>query len=201
MNSWKFFVTGLVVFVVLAIGLSVVWGNGHFLMWLTGHRSLFLDYFFYYVTKLGEEHGFIVIGVLFLFRHWRRSVMIALLGLAVTVATFILKSIFQFERPDLFLTRIGWEGPLAVLDYPLLSGHASFPSGHSMAAWALITFIAALYRKPMPVAICLFVGISVSISRVYLMAHFLRDVAVGAAFGFAIGYAAFEVYNKALKVK
>ena len=192
---------GTVVFVLLSIGISVVWGNGQFLIWLTGHRSVYADYFFYYVTKLGEEHGFILIGVVFLFRYWRRSLMIAALGLSVTVVTFILKTIFQFERPGLFLTRMGWEGPLAVLDYPLLSGHSSFPSGHSMAAWALFTFVAALYRRPIPAIICLFVGISVSISRVYLMAHFLRDVAVGAAVGFAIGYAAFMVYDKRLKSK
>ena len=201
MSGWRLFGIGTIVFVTLSLAGSLFYGNGHYLMWLAGHRSPAADYFFYYVTKLGEEYGYVVIGVIFLFRHWRKSLMIAFLGFAVTLVTFLLKSAFQFERPSLFLARIGWEGPLTVLDYPLLSGHSSFPSGHSMAAWALFTFVAALYRKPSIAIACLLLAVSVSMSRVYLMAHFLQDVAIGAAVGFAIGYLAFYVYDTKLKIK
>ncbi len=200
MKPWNLFVIGTVLFVGLGLSLSLICGHGQFLIWLAGHRTPFADYFFYYVTKLGEEHGYVLIGVIFLFRHWRRSVMIAGLGIAVTLVTYILKSIFQFERPSLFLARLGWDGPLAVFDYPLLSGHASFPSGHTMAAWALFTFVVALYRKSSVAILCLFLAISVSISRIYLMAHFLRDVALGAAVGFALGYLFFYIYGRVFKV-
>jgi membrane-associated phospholipid phosphatase len=201
MNSWRIFSIGTVVFVLVSLVASTVLGHGQFLMWLSGHRSPAADYYFYYVTKLGEEHGFVLIGVIFLFRYWRRSLMIAVMGLTVTVVTYLLKSFFQFERPSLFLNRMGWEGPLAVLDYPMLSGHSSFPSGHSMAAWALFAFVAALYRQTGVAVTCLFLAISVSISRVYLMAHFLRDVALGAAVGFAIGYLIYYIYDTKLKIK
>ena len=72
------------------------------------------------------------------------------------IVTYLLKEWFQHERPFLYLERTGWEGPLGVLDYQVLSGHASFPSGHSMAAWALFTMTAALIRKPWVSFVCLF---------------------------------------------
>lgn len=193
--------TGTIAFVVLSLSISLIGGHGQFLIWLADHRTITADYYFYYATRLGEEYGFVAIGIFFLFRQWRKSLMIAVLGLTVTVVTYILKTIFQFQRPSLFLAEMGWEGPLAVLDYPVLAGYASFPSGHSMAAWALFTFMAALYRKPVVAIGCLFLAISVSMSRVYLMAHFLRDVAVGAAIGFAIGYLIYYVYDTRLKTR
>ncbi len=201
MNPWKLFVAGMGVFVILSFTISIILGHGQFLIWLADHRSPVADYFFYYITKLGEEYGFVVIGVIFLFRSWRRSLMILALGLIVTLITFVLKKTFYFERPSMFLERMVWEGPREVLDYSLLIGHSSFPSGHSMAAWALFTFIVALYRKSWVSIVCFVLAISVSISRVYLMAHFLRDVAMGAFIGFLIGYLVFYIYDTRLKIR
>jgi membrane-associated phospholipid phosphatase len=85
---------------------------------------------------------------------------------------------------------------MGVLDYQVLSGYASFPSGHSLAAWALFTLTAAMIRKTWVSILCLFLAASVAISRVYLMAHFLRDVIGGAAIGFVMGYAIYWAYDK-----
>ena len=70
-----------------------------------------------------------------------------------------------------------------------------------MAAWALFTLTAALIRKTWVSLVCLFLAASVSISRVYLMAHFLRDVIVGAAVGFSVGLAMYLLYDNWMKKK
>ena len=53
-----------------------------------------------------------------------------------------------------------------------------------------------MIRKTWVSLLCLFLAASVAISRVYLMAHFLRDVIGGAAIGFVIGFAIYLVYDK-----
>ena len=199
MMAWRFFVVGTFVLICIGISLTFFGDKGHFLTWLSGHRNIALDYYFYYVTKLGEEAGYFIIGIILWLRSWRKMLMVGLLGGIVTVASYLMKQFFEQERPSLYLKRIGWDGPMDVLDYQLLSGHASFPSGHSMAAWALFTLTAALIRKTWVSVLCLFLAASVSISRVYLMAHFLRDVIAGAAVGFSLGFIIYVVYDNWMK--
>jgi membrane-associated phospholipid phosphatase len=110
--------------------------------------------------------------------------------------TYLLKSYFYHERPALFLKQMDWVGPTDVLDYHMLIGHTSFPSGHSMAAWALFTLTATMLRNSWVSAACLFLAVSVSLSRIYLMAHFLEDVVFGAGVGCLLGYGMQYGYDK-----
>ena len=190
---------GAVVLFLIGISMSFIGDKGFFLKWLAHNRNVLADYYFYYTTRLGEPFGFIIISLIVWLKSWRRMVIIPLAGGIVTLVSYLLKSLFSHERPILYLNRTGWEGPMEVLDYYLYTGHASFPSGHSMAAWALFTLTAALIRKTWVSWICLFLAASVSISRVYLMVHFLQDVVAGAAVGFAIGYAIYYMYEKWVK--
>jgi membrane-associated phospholipid phosphatase len=201
MNAWRIYLTGTVIILISGVALTFPGDKAYFLKWLTTQRNPAADYYFYYITRLGEEYGFVVIGLMLWLRSWRRMVVIPILGGIVMLLSFILKELFEEERPLLYLRRTGWDGPMAVLDYHLLSGHASFPSGHSMAAWALFTLTAALIRKTWVSLLCLFLAVSVSISRVYLMAHFLRDVIAGAAIGFALGIIIYYAYDKWLNKK
>jgi undecaprenyl-diphosphatase len=64
----------------------------------------------------------------------------------------------------------------------------SFPSGHSITAFAVATSLGAFYPPALPVL--LFCASSVAVSRVLLGMHFLSDVIAGSALGAALGYAA-----------
>lgn len=186
---------GAMLLIVLgAIG-SVAGEKQDFLIWMTKWRQPVLDYFFYYATQLGETPGFVVAGLFLWWGSWRKMVFVPFLGLMSTVITYVLKKSFGHERPALLLDRIDWQGPLGVMDYQLLTGHSSFPSGHSMAAWALFAFVAAIVNRHWMTALCLFFAAAVSLSRVYLMAHFLQDVVAGAFFGTFLGYASYRLHT------
>lgn len=187
---------GACLLILLGTGLTFLGDKSHLVIWFAHHRHPWSDQFFYHVTKLGEPPGFIMIGLLLWFRSWRKMLVIPLIGGVVTVVSYVLKNIFEHERPTVYLRRMGWEGPMGVMDYHLLTGFASFPSGHSMAAWALFTLTACLIRKTWVSLLCLFLAASVSISRVYLMAHFLRDVIAGAVVGFILGYLAWYLFDR-----
>lgn len=64
--------------------------------------------------------------------------------------------------------------------------HFSFPSGHSMTAFAIATALVAFY--PPSGGVLYFCAGSVALSRIVLGMHFTSDVLVGSGIGVAIGY-------------
>ena len=72
--------------------------------------------------------------------------------------------------------------PYEIYETPTrLGGGSSFPSRHAFSIFAIGTSIALLY--PVLAAMILLLGIALSVSRVLLGAHFLRDVIAGAMIG------------------
>jgi membrane-associated phospholipid phosphatase len=69
----------------------------------------------------------------------------------------------------------------------VLSGHGSFPSGHTIAAFSVATVIARRYGNHRWVPYAAYgMAALVGFSRLSLSAHFLSDVFVGAALGYSI---------------
>ena len=64
----------------------------------------------------------------------------------------------------------------------------SFPSGHSITAFAVAVSLGFFY--PPLLAGLLFCAASVAVSRILLGLHFLTDVLAGSALGVALGYSA-----------
>ncbi len=64
----------------------------------------------------------------------------------------------------------------------------SFPSGHSMTAFAVTVTLAAFY--PVLLGLLLVCAASVAVSRVLLGMHFVSDVVAGSILGGLVGYAA-----------
>jgi len=68
----------------------------------------------------------------------------------------------------------------------------SFPSGHSMTAFAVATVIGLFY--PSLMAGVVFCAISIAASRILLGMHFLSDVVAGSLLGASIGYWAYHLF-------
>lgn len=71
--------------------------------------------------------------------------------------------------------------------------HFSFPSGHSITAFAVGVPLALFYPPLLPAL--LFCAVSVAASRVVLGMHFLSDVAAGSLIGAVLGYGAYLIYT------
>lgn len=69
----------------------------------------------------------------------------------------------------------------------------SFPSGHSITAFAIAMCIGLFY--PQLQDALLFIAVCIAISRVILGMHFVSDVIVGSAIGSALGYSAFRIFS------
>lgn len=140
-------------------------------------------------TRLGDGWLWLLTGLLLLALGGRGLDVLGAAALAAAVANGLLIPLKRrFRRP-----RPCERGPSAhfVVPYrPHFRDDAfSFPSGHSLNAFAVSTVIALAFPSLAPIAFL--VAASVAASRVFLGLHFLTDVVVGAALGAAIGASAF----------
>jgi undecaprenyl-diphosphatase len=68
----------------------------------------------------------------------------------------------------------------------------SFPSGHTITAFAVATTVALFF--PALLVGVMFCAFSVAASRVLLGMHFLSDVLAGAIIGSSLGYSAYLLF-------
>lgn len=68
----------------------------------------------------------------------------------------------------------------------------SFPSGHTMTAFAVAISLSLFY--PSLIAVLLFCAFSIAVSRILLGMHFLSDVMVGAIIGSGLGYVGYLAF-------
>lgn len=69
----------------------------------------------------------------------------------------------------------------------------SFPSGHTITAFAMALSVGGFYPALLP--IMLFLALSIGVSRIMLGMHFFSDVLAGAAIGSFLGHSAYLFFH------
>src|SRR5215467_15477205 len=136
------------------------------------------------VTRLGDGWIWYALGFLLLaFAGPQRFAAVCAAGAAAVLGIFVfkaLKHLSQRPRPCQIEPHC-WAKVLPPDQF-------SFPSGHTMTAFAISLVVSYFY--PSLEAPLYFLAISIGVSRVVLGMHFLSDVLAGALLGSALGVAA-----------
>ncbi len=113
-----------------------------------------------------------------------RALLATVLAVSVGIALFIqLKRVCHRRRPCALEPHC-WATLLPPDQF-------SFPSGHTITAFAVATSLTIFY--PALIVGLAFCALSVAVSRIILGMHFLTDVIAGAAIGGLLGYVAAEL--------
>lgn len=107
-------------------------------------------------------------------------------------ATFLIKLTANRQRP--FVTY-----PLLINDKASEAAGASFPSGHTSAAFATATSLSMAYPKWYVIAPSFAYASAVGYSRLYLGVHYPSDVLAGAIIGSASAYFTFKAQKWLMK--
>lgn len=185
----------MVIFLITLL-LWAVNDHGDAVLFINANRTEFLDLFFKYFTYLGDG---VLVAIIFPFLivwKWRLGITFLGLGLAQLITAQGLKRFVfgNIARPTRY-----FEG---VVDLQLIEGIShhgsfSFPSGHTITAFALATFFAILFRENKLISATLLPGaILVAISRVYLLQHFLRDVLAGSMIGVVLAITVYLLFER-----
>lgn len=165
--------------------------HGDEIIYVNNRGSEVLNTFFRAATRLAEEEMyFFWIGVMVLYRY-RNAIVITGIGVSAALVSFGTKAIFSTPRPLLYFEYQLPElfGQLNLMDdFQYNAGSNSFPSGHTLSAFALYGFLAFSARnKKLMTPLLLSLAVLVALSRVYLLQHFLQDVLMGSVLGVALG--------------
>jgi membrane-associated phospholipid phosphatase len=164
--------------------------KGDALLFFNQNHSPFWNTFFIYATKLGEEGIYILTILGSLFIRFRYSILFLLTGGLVAVLSFLAKQFFKYDRPFTFFDKQGLAETIDFIDgVYILKGTTSFPSGHTMSAFAVYSLLVLLlpiaHKKWMALPLLL-IAVLVGISRIYLVHHFLMDVCLGSVLGLMV---------------
>jgi membrane-associated phospholipid phosphatase len=176
----------LLVFSILAV--SLVWSAGQrmdvwaFLFFnLRGPRPVWLDRTMLGFTQIGSGMTALAIGVVSFLAGDRLVVYEIILGtLTLWIVVELVKAVVRRSRPFIRVTRARIVGYRA--------GGRSFPSGHTSQAFFMATLMAGHFHASAWVAFLLYaIALLVGITRMYVGAHYPRDVLAGAILGSAWG--------------
>ncbi len=177
------------------IGMYIVFSTDKYSLHLeiNSFHSLTFDYFFKYATYLGDGMVFLVAVLIVL---WKRKEMftVFLMGSLMTLLTsFVLKNYicYNYPRPyEVFGDRLH-----LIVGEHMRHWH-SFPSGHTMSAFAMFFLMIFISNKFYYKSIWLLLAILAGISRIYLSQHFFEDVIGGSLIGFIIAVFAYLLGTK-----
>jgi membrane-associated phospholipid phosphatase len=176
----------LIVFSLVAI--SLVWSAGQRLdAWvfltfnLRWSRPFWLDRMMLGFTQLGNGLTPLGIGLVLFLAGDRLLAYELILGtLTLWLLVELIKFLVHRSRPFIRLTQA------RIVGYP--ANGRSFPSGHTSLAFFMATLAAPYFHASVWVVILLYTAaLLVGITRMYVGAHYPRDVLAGAILGSAWG--------------
>ena len=161
------------------------------IIFLQDFRNVFFDFFFNFISFLGEEYVYIFfLSIVYYTYDKKMGEFLAItLGLSATVNT-ILKNIVCAPRPfEKYPTLVENLRPETSLGN-------SFPSGHTQN-FSTVLFSLSFYKNKLAFFyVSTVLVLLMMLSRMYLGVHFLEDVVVAGILGLIIAYFLNKLYNK-----
>jgi membrane-associated phospholipid phosphatase len=170
-------------FLFALVTLSLIWSAGQrldsqvFMLFNIRGYPRWLDRFMWLATQLGNMlTAFIAVFLLFIL-NYRRLAIVTILGvLTLWVLVETIKALSIRERPFLTINKsrvIGWRE----------KGH-SFPSGHTTQIFFMTTLFVHHFQPGVVGTAALYaVATLVGFTRIYIGAHYPRDVIAGVVLG------------------
>jgi membrane-associated phospholipid phosphatase len=189
-NHRTFFIIFLL-WVIIGALLQFFFTQTDIMFWLNQQHNSFFDEFFENITYLGEDFIWLALLGYFVFVSYFQKItklkeikLLIITWLAKVFVSVSLKNIFNLPRPMEVYQNFGRE--IHLVNGVEIYHWQSFPSGHTMTAFAFVCFVAIVLNKPKWSVVCLLIAMLVGISRIYLFQHFPRDVFAGSVLGMGV---------------
>lgn len=147
-------------------------------------HSVFFDYFFKYLTNLGDGAMIAILFIALLFVKYRYAFAFLAGSLLTSAVVNILKKLVLHDmyRPSKYFEMYETY-QLHLVEGVKLHSLQSFPSGHTATAFNVFFMLAMLVKNKFLKLILFILAALVAYSRVYLSQHFLIDISAGSVLG------------------
>ena len=185
-KTHKILTSLLLIFGILAV--SLVWSAGQRIdTWvfsyfnIYGARSIWMDRSMFVITQLGSGMAALAIALILFFTNNRRLAYELILGsVLLWMVVLLIKILIHRSRPSFQLTGA------RIVGYKQVG--QSFPSGHTSQAFFLAVLLTQHFHLSMWITLLVFAAaLMVGVTRMYVGAHYPRDVLAGIVLGSAWG--------------
>ena len=185
----------LVPFLLGTLFLMIKYGKGPSHLIVNEWHSPMTDVFFKYVTHLGDGAIFALVILILLFVKIRWAFYELFAALMTLIFVFVTKQIIfkGAPRPTNFFEN---SETLHLVEGVKMHTMNSFPSGHTITAFAIFIILAMVVKKQYLKVLFTLTAILAGFSRVYLSQHFLEDIFLGALIGVAIALLSCALVDK-----
>lgn len=178
----RLFIIGYLLILISAFLLKLIFSKEEIFLYINAHYSTFGDFFFQYITHVGDGIFVILFTLILLGFSYRQSVLsFAIYIISSQLVQFLKRVVFsEVPRPSKY-----FEGKanLHFVDGVTLNQMMSFPSGHTTSVFAFMAFLSIITKNKYFSILYLLVACIVSFSRIYLSQHFLEDTMAGSIIG------------------
>lgn len=181
----KYFFIPYFVFLVVGAATILLTTKSALHLFFNSYHASFFNYFFYYITYLGDGFTATIVTILLLMIRYRYAIIVALSCLLASAITQVLKHYVFYDslRPKKFFEGIA---DLHLLSHVENYSYNSFPSGHTTVAFALCTSITFFVQNNTFKLMLFILAFLIGYSRVYISQHFFEDVYAGTIIGTTI---------------
>jgi membrane-associated phospholipid phosphatase len=181
-STHRWYFTGYILLLLITTIPQLYLNQNALFLEINKQHSGFLDFFFYWLTYLGDGLTFVLIIIALLFLSYSKALTGLIIFLSTSLLAQFLKRVFfaDYRRPFSLLSD---QHELHVLDQVTPLSTLSFPSGHSVTVFALATFLVLAFPNKKVSLIWLVLAWLTAYSRVYLTHHFPIDIWAGSIIG------------------
>jgi membrane-associated phospholipid phosphatase len=178
----RFFFYGYLIVLIAGSLLLLCNGKTNSFLLLNEYHLTWIDYFFIGYTYFGDGlFALLLVGIFFFIVKKRKLAVILLIAYSSTgILAQVIKPLVHSPRPEtyFFPQRLPF-----FIDNIIHAGDNSFPSGHTVTAFAVAAVLALHTSNRSYHFLLLFAAVMVGYSRIYLSQHFFLDVLAGSFIG------------------
>ena len=178
---WAFYIPYFI-FVMILLVLIFCNTKADLHLWMTSFNSPFGDVFFHYYTYIGDWIPYAAVGLL-LFYKFGMALFVLVSQVVTGLISIIIKQTWNEPRPILYFKEHFPGIQLHQIAGEHLNLYHSFPSGHTITAFAFFLALAFYSTKPTLHFVYFVLALLVGFSRIYLSQHFAIDVLIGSLIG------------------
>jgi len=192
----QYFLVPYFLFFVVILAALIQYPKAELHLLMNENHSAFGDCFFRNLTELGGGWlPFVLLALLLLYRYsWSLYLLSAqfLGGIISTIA----KRTFDDPRPLLYFQENYSEVTLPLVEGVRMYRMHSFPSGHTITAFALFFGLSLLVKNKWLKMFFFVMAALVGYSRVYLSQHFAVDIFAGSIIGILSAWICYPLFTK-----
>jgi membrane-associated phospholipid phosphatase len=153
--------------------------QGDEVLWLNERHHVVANYFFRFITHLGDGLFAVLLCLGLLWVRFRDALLMLLSFGSSAIFTQVLKRLV-FSHALRPVAYFGDTVSLSLVEGVEMHLYNSFPSGHSTTSFAIMATLAYLLARQGWSALLFVLALLASLSRVYLAQHFFEDTYAGA---------------------